>query len=144
MGFIAFDCRFPEHVSEATWRAAMVAEVGPKLARPIEWSTSDGVPIQVGDVVFPVRPAGVTTLGTGDVITTEYAIKVSLALGGQLVQRDGSSFAKRWTPAPWATTPWIAKSRWQRLKVRTELALQTIRELQRSKGPPKARVHQER
>lgn len=147
MGFIAFQCRFPAHVSEAMWRTAMAAEIGAARVVSIEWSTSDGVPTKVGDFVFPKPPAGVTTLGTGDVITTEYALKVSLALGGERVERDGSPVAQPQPPAPWATTPWISKPWWQRLKVHTALARAAIREYRASRKSgeiPQARIRHER
>lgn len=111
---------FPADLSEATWHAALVAELGPELASERHLEVTWRQPV--------------ASLCSMNFLVLAYAEKVSIALGGQRVYPNGEPN----TPlqqGPWAARRWVDLSRWQRLKVRLQLL----------RGPPQipaASIHE--
>lgn len=149
MAMMATWYRFPDSLDEATWRAALIAELGAQRASPdnveVTWRHSMaslralllGRPSSIDD---DKDSSAVTSIASMDLVALAYATKVSLALGGEPVLPNGSPVTQPRRPAPWTTTPWITKSRWQRLELLVSLRVNDLRALLRRPELPKASV----
>lgn len=112
---------FPADLSEATWRAALVAELGPKLASERHLEVTWRQPV--------------ASICSMNFLVLAYAEKVSMALGARRVYLNGEPDLTPPLHGAWTIRPWIELSRWQRLQVRLDL-------LRGSRRMPAARIHQ--
>lgn len=112
---------FPADLSKATWQAALVAELGPKLASERHLEVTWSQPV--------------ASICSMNFLVLAYAEKVSMALGGRRVFPNGEPYTTPSLQGPWTARPWVELSRWQRLKVRLDL-------LRGHPRMPAARIHE--